>query len=179
MGTLMSESFPGPGDADFFGRIPLFREFARLLSGPAGPVNWELARQVAVAAAAGADELGLGRALPPPAVSAPFAPAEQRSWDEALRLAELWLAPATTLTVPGIVSARPLHRHDWAEAALRVLPPLIEPAAARLASAAGAGSAEAPAEVTAMVSRLGGLLYGIQLGGAVGQLARSVTAHYD
>ena len=66
MGSLMSESFPGPGDADFFGRIPLFREFARLLSGPAGPVNWELARQVAVAAAAGADELGLGRALPPP-----------------------------------------------------------------------------------------------------------------
>ena len=47
-GVLMSESFPGPGEADFFGRIPLFREFARLLSGPAGPVNWELARQVAV-----------------------------------------------------------------------------------------------------------------------------------
>jgi putative hydrolase len=177
MGDLMSESFPGPGDADFFGRIPLFREFARLLSGAGGPVNWELARQVAVAAAAGADDLGMIQALPEPVASAPFDAAEQQSWDEALRLAELWLAPVTTLTAAGIASARPLRRPDWAEAALKALPPLIEPAAARLAgSTAGAA---APAEVTAMASRLGGLLYGIQLGGAVGQLARAVTGHYD
>src|SRR4029450_2791463 len=44
-----------PGGADFFGRIPLFREFARLLASESGPVNWELARQVAVATAVGAD----------------------------------------------------------------------------------------------------------------------------
>jgi putative hydrolase len=178
MGTLMSESFPSPGDADFFGRIPLFREFARLLSGPAGPVNWELARQVAIAAAAGADDLGMIQALPPPVASDPFDEAEQRRWDEALRLAELWLAPATTLEGAGIVSVRPTRRPDWAEVALKALPPLIEPAAARLAGAAGAAPG-APAEVTAMVSRLGGLLYGIQLGGAVGQLARTITGHYD
>jgi putative hydrolase len=175
----MSESFPGGGDPDFFGRIPLFREFARLLSGPAGPVNWELARQVAVAAAAGAGELGALQALPAPASSAPLDPAERQRWDEALRLAELWLAPSTTLTGAGITSARPLRRPDWAELALKALPPLIEPAAARIAGATGAASPETPAEVAAMVSRLGGLLYGMQLGGAVGQLARSITAHYD
>src|ERR671929_16770 len=54
----------GAGGADFFGRIPLFREFARLMATGAGPVNWELARQVAVAAAAGADALG-GQPQPP------------------------------------------------------------------------------------------------------------------
>ncbi|HEV3462714.1 MAG TPA: hypothetical protein VG846_01900, partial [Actinomycetota bacterium] len=57
----------GPGGADFFGRIPLFREFARLMATASGPVNWELARQVAVATAAGAEDLGMMPHLPRPA----------------------------------------------------------------------------------------------------------------
>src|ERR687887_587923 len=51
----------GEGGADFFGRIPLFREFARLMATGGGPVNWELARQVAVATAAGGDARRAGR----------------------------------------------------------------------------------------------------------------------
>ena len=78
----------GPGGgADFFGRIPLFREFARLMATASGPVNWELARQVAVATAAGAEDLGMMPQLPRPA-AAPD-PGESRSWDDRLRLAEL------------------------------------------------------------------------------------------
>jgi hypothetical protein len=38
----MTEGLGGSGD--FFGRIPLFREFARLMATATGPVNWELAR---------------------------------------------------------------------------------------------------------------------------------------
>ena len=68
----MSE-VPGEG-ADFFGRIPLFREFARLLSTGGGPVNWELARQVAVATASGADTLGMTPQLPSPAAAPAAAP---------------------------------------------------------------------------------------------------------
>ena len=57
------------GGADFFGRIPLFREFARLMATATGPVNWELARQVAVATAAGAEDLGMMPQLPRPAAA--------------------------------------------------------------------------------------------------------------
>src|SRR6266540_3683109 len=89
-----------PGGADFFGRIPLFREFARLLAGESGPVNWELARQVAVATAAGADALGTMPQLPKPTPGPP--PGERGEWDERLRLAELWVDPATSLAARGL-----------------------------------------------------------------------------
>src|SRR6266540_7505794 len=102
-----------PGGADFFGRIPLFREFARLLAGETGPVNWELARQVAVATAAGADALGVTPQLPSPA-AAPD-PGEAHAWDDRLRLAELWVDPVTSLPGPGLaLAARPVGRPDFA-----------------------------------------------------------------
>jgi putative hydrolase len=166
-----------PGGADFFGRMPLFREFARLMAGSTGPVNWELARQVALATAAGTDLLGGPAALPEPA-AAPD-PAERRRWDEHVRLAELWLGPVITLPGPDVaVAARPRNRLDWIEWAIAGLPPLIEPAAARTAGALSAGP-EAAGTLGPMVQQVGGLLFGIQVGTMMGQLARSVLGHYD
>ena len=123
----------GPGGtADFFGRIPLFREFARLMATASGPVNWELARQVAVATAAGAEDLGMLPQLPRPA--APPDPGEARSWDDRLRLAELWVDPVTSLPAGGVaLAARPVNRPDWAEAVLGGFAPLVEPGARRVA----------------------------------------------
>jgi putative hydrolase len=178
----MSE-VPGEG-ADFFGRIPLFREFARLMATGAGPVNWELARQVAVATAAGAETLGMTPQLPSPA-AAPE-PGEARAWDDRLRLAELWVDPATSLPGPGVaLSARPLSRPDWAEAVLPEFAPLVEPGARRMAEALGGGGGGGLPGVAGMpgaadmVGRLGGLLAGLQVGTLVGQLARSVLGQYE
>ena len=178
----MSE-VPGEG-ADFFGRIPLFREFARLMATGSGPVNWELARQVAVATAAGADTLGMTPQLPSPA-AAPE-PGEARAWDDRLRLAELWVDPATSLPGPGVaLAARPLSRPDWAEAVLPEFAPLVEPGARRMTEALGAdGTAGMPGVAGMpgagdMVGRLGGLLAGLQAGTLVGQLARSVLGQYE
>jgi len=178
----MSE-VPGEG-ADFFGRIPLFREFARLMATGSGPVNWELARQVAVATAAGADTLGMTPQLPSPA-AAPE-PGESRAWDDRLRLAELWVDPATSLPGPGVaLAARPLSRPDWAEAVLPEFAPLVEPGARRMTEALGAdGTAGMPGVAGMpgagdMVGRLGGLLAGLQAGTLVGQLARSVLGQYE
>jgi putative hydrolase len=174
----MSE-VPGEG-ADFFGRIPLFREFARLLSTGAGPVNWELARQVAVATAAGADTLGMTPQLPSPA-AAP-APGEARAWDDRLRLAELWVDPATSLPATGVaLAARPVSRPDWAEAVLPGFAPLVEPGARRMSEALGADAAPGMGMPGAgdMVGRVGGLLAGLQAGALVGQLARSVLGQYE
>jgi putative hydrolase len=172
----MSE-VPGEG-ADFFGRIPLFREFARLLSTGGGPVNWELARQVAVATAAGADTLGMTPQLPSPA-AAPD-PGETRAWDDRLRLAELWVDPATSLPAPGVaLSARPVSRPDWAEAVLPGFAPLVEPGARRMSEALGADAAAGMPGAGDMVGRVGGLLTGLQVGALVGQLARTVLSQYE
>jgi putative hydrolase len=172
----MSES-SGEG-ADFFGRIPLFREFARLLSGPPGPVNWELARQVAVATAAGVDPFGLSGAAELPSPAAPQ-PGDQHAWDELLRLAELWVDPVTSLDSRGLaLTARPVSAPDWAEAVLPAFAPLIEPAARRIGEALGDGGA-VPREMGELVSRFGSLVTGMQVGALVGQLARLVLGHYD
>jgi putative hydrolase len=167
-----------PGGADFFGRIPLFREFARLLAGESGPVNWELARQVAVATAVGADAFGAAPALPRPA-PAP-SPGERREWDERLRLAELWIDPVTSLAGRGLtLSARPVSRPDWAELVLPELAPLVEPGARRLTEALRPEAGATPDEMGEVMGRLGSLLAGLQIGGLVGQLAQLVLAQYD
>jgi putative hydrolase len=169
---------PGEG-GDFFSRIPLFREFARLLSGEPGPVNWELARQVAVATAIGADTLGVTPALPVPKFTPE--PGEQRAWDDHLRLAELWVDPVSSLPSPDHpLLAQPISRADWAEAALRSFPPLIEPGASRMADSLGHGAAAGvPPEMGQMVGRLGALIVGLQVGTVVGQLSQLVLSQYD
>ncbi|HZD37171.1 MAG TPA: zinc-dependent metalloprotease, partial [Actinomycetes bacterium] len=169
---------PGEG-GDFFSRIPLFREFARLLSGEPGPVNWELARQVAVATAIGADTLGGAPALPVPKFSPE--PGEQRAWDDHLRLAELWVDPVSSLPGPGHpLVAQPTSRADWAEGALRGFRPLIEPGASRMADSLGPGAgAGMPPEMGQMIGRLGGLIVGLQVGTVVGQLSQLVLSRYD
>lgn len=173
----MSE-LPGEG-GDFFSRIPLFREFARLLSGEPGPVNWELARQVAVATAVGADTLGATPALPVPRFAPE--PGEQRAWGDHLRLAELWVDPVSSLPGPDRpLTAQPASRPDWAETALPSFAPLVEPSARRMAEAMGPGAgAGMPAEMGQMVGRLGGLLVGLQVGTVVGQLSHLVLSQYD
>jgi putative hydrolase len=165
-----------PGGADFFGRIPLFREFARLLAGSSGPVNWELARQVAVATAAGAEVFGATPALPRPAATVD--PADQRAWDDHLRLAELWLDPVTTLPGPGVaVTAELKGRLDWVEGATPALKPLVEPAAARMTGALASGP-EAAA-LGPMMESIGGLLFGVQVGTVAGQLARVMVGQLE
>jgi putative hydrolase len=172
----MTEGLGGGGD--FFGRIPLFREFARLMATASGPVNWELARQVAVATAAGAEDLGMLPQLPGPA-AAPD-PGEVRSWDDRLRLAELWVDPVTSLPAPAVaLAARPVSRPDWAEAVIGGFAPLVEPGARRVAEALGSGAGMGPPGVGDMVGRVGGLIAGLQVGTLVGQLARSVLGQHE
>ncbi|WP_341358689.1 zinc-dependent metalloprotease [Georgenia sp. M64] len=150
-----------------------------LASGGGGPVNWDLAQSLARQSAfAGGD----------PAVTA--AQAEQvRS---ALSVAELWLDAATELGPAG-GRHEAWSRADWVERTLPAWKGLSEPVATSLSQALvdtiAAQAEHLPPEVRAMAEQvgaaqgmlrqLGGAVFGMQLGQAVGALAREAFGTSD
>ena len=100
---------------------PLFREMQRVMSSSSGPVNWELARQVAVASAAEAgDDI---EATEP----------EVHAIEEAVRVAELHVARFTGLEPPNdVAQVRAVRRAEWISANTDNLAGLLEPAAKRI-----------------------------------------------
>ncbi|MGC9668847.1 zinc-dependent metalloprotease [Planosporangium sp. 12N6] len=165
-----------------------------------GPVNWDLARQVAQAyltgvPGGGAGQLPFGMTLPagtgaptPPAsgegpVGDPaVSPAERGAVAEALRLADLWLEPESALP-SGIAATAAWTRSEWIGATLDVWRKLCDPVAERMVAAM---ADLIPEEVrgqlspmTSMVTSLGGALFGGQLGTALGSLAAEVLSAGD
>src|SRR6266540_792219 len=173
-----------------------------------GPVNWELARQLAQAHLTGVpggqagvtfSTLPMGFTLPgvgqPMAPSAdadadapkpvgdpPVAAAERASVVEALRLADLWLDPESALP-SGIRSTAAWSRSEWLNATLDVWRKLCDPVAERMVAAmTDLVPEEMRAQLgpmTSMVTSLGGALFGGQLGTALGSLAAEVLSAGD
>jgi uncharacterized protein (DUF2342 family) len=143
------------------------RELQRVLLSGSGPVNWELARQVAIASSAWTGQ------TEPPATDE-----ERRSLEGAVRMAELEVAGLTGLDPPPQVArVEPVRRAAWVEANVRGLQGLYEPSADRLARALSeARATEAPeAEgmqvFEALLDRMAPLLMGAQVGMVLGALA--------
>ncbi len=134
-----------------------------------GPVNWDLARQVA------ASQLS---AQGDPTV----APHEHHAVTEALRLADLWLEPSSALP-SGIRTAIAWNRNQWIYNTLDVWKKLCDPVAGRMVGAMGdLVPEEARAQLgpmQSMVATLGGALFGGQLGQALGSLAAEVLSAGD
>lgn len=134
-----------------------------------GPVNWDLARQVA------ASHLG-GDGDPP--VTA----AEQEAVAEALRLADLWLEPTSSFP-SGVQATAAWNRNEWIYHTLDVWQKLCDPVASRMVGAMNelvpdeARGALGPMQ--SMVAALGGALFGGQLGQALGSLASEVLSAGD
>src|ERR1700744_6820016 len=111
----------GPfGAANPFGDPQQFadalRQFADLMSWQGGPVNWDLAKNVARHAVAAAGD---------PSVL----DSQRHEVTEALRLADLWLEDATTFP-SGIKATAAWSRSEWVEATFPVWSKLCEPIAA-------------------------------------------------
>jgi putative hydrolase len=162
---------PG-GDPDSLRDAPLFRELQRVMSASTGPVNWELARQVGVAAAA--------EAGPDPEPS----DEERRSLDEAVRVAELQVTRFSGLEPPGDVAAvRAVRRAEWVNANTQSLRELMEPAARRVADAMERAAREQTSEelqaITPFLQQVSPLLQGAQVGSVLGFLAQHVLGQYD
>lgn len=145
-------------------------QLQQLLAMPgSGPVNWDLARQVAASQLAATGD---------PAVT----PYERHAVEEALRLADLWLEPASALP-SGIRTSDAWNRNEWIYRTLDVWKKLCDPVAGRMVGAMGD---LVPPEVRAqlgpmqsMVATLGGALFGGQLGQALGSLAAEVLSAGD
>jgi putative hydrolase len=175
----------GPmGDPQQFAEA--LRQFADLMAYQGGPVNWDLAKNIArqtVAAKGDASVLDVDRG----------------KVTEALRLADLWLEDATEFPT-GIRTTQAWSRAEWVEATLPVWSKLCDPIAARAVEAMsglltdepGELPADLPPEMRAMVGglgglggltemmkRIGGMMVGGQAGAAVGALAEEVVSSTD
>lgn len=185
LGPLGGMGPQGPvGDPQQFAEA--LRRFADLMSWQGGPVNWDLAKNIArqtVAAKGDASVLDVDRDK---VVSA-------------LRLADLWLEEATEFP-SGIGKAEAWSRAEWVEATLPVWSKLCDPIAGRAVEAMSGLLSADPAELAAdlppemsamlgglggfgglteMMRRLGGMMVGGQTGAAVGGLADEVVSSTD
>jgi putative hydrolase len=175
----------GPmGDPQQFAEA--LRQFADLMSWQGGPVNWDLAKNIArqtVAQKGDASVLEIDRS----------------KVVEALRLADLWLEDATEFP-SGIRTSQAWSRAEWVEATLPVWSKLCDPIAARAVDAMSGLLGDNPAEMAAdlppemramvgglgglgglgeMMRRIGGMMVGGQTGAAVGALAEEVVSSTD
>jgi putative hydrolase len=163
-------------------------------SGGDGPVNWELAREVALGTLTGAAGAGgafgfatPGTGTPPPeSEPAPGNPEvtadQQRAVQESLRLADLWLEPVSALP-SGIGTIQAWSRAEWINNTLPVWRKLCDPVAGRMVAAMGDLVPEEMrgqlGPMQSMVATLGGALFGGQLGQALGSLAAEVLSAGD
>jgi putative hydrolase len=163
----------GPSSEDAGADAPLLREIQRVLLSSTGPVNWELARQIGIASASWSGE------DPAPTDD------DRRSFEEAVRLAELKVQGFTGLEPPhDLPRIDPVRRGQWVQANMEGLKAVVEPAASKLAEAVGRAQGEAPLAETAgfasqMVRQLSPLLLGAQVGSVLGYLAQHVLGQYD
>ncbi|GIG07498.1 zinc-dependent metalloprotease [Catellatospora coxensis] len=145
------------------------QQLMAMSSSGGGPVNWDLARQVATTSLNSEGD---------PAVTA----ADRAAVDEALRLADLWLDPATALP-SGVVTTAAWNRNEWIFNTLDVWRKLADPVADRMVNAMGdLVPPEARAQLgpmAAMISSLGGALFGGQFGTALAKLAVEVLSAGD
>jgi putative hydrolase len=183
--------FGGMGDPEQF--ADALRQFADMLSWRGGPVNWDLAKNVARhAIVAGGDPSVLD--------------AQRREITEAVRLADLWLDEATAFP-SGVRKIEAWSRSEWLEATFPVWAKFCDPIAAKGVEAmsgmfstdpaqlgedipeelrqalgafgGGAGGLGGLGGLSAMMRQIGGAMIGSQTGTAVGELAREVVGSSD
>lgn len=144
-----------------------------------GPVNWDIARQIAVQAAADGDR--------------PPTPEERARFEESQGIAEHWLDEGGLPAPRDAGHLAAVSRQEWANDALEGLRPVVEPVAtAAVAALSGLVDEQGAGELAAMgidVSSVGGLgaliapmgavLMGIQSGQVIGTLAGQLLGQYD
>ncbi|MET9415010.1 zinc-dependent metalloprotease [Streptomyces klenkii] len=151
-----------------------FQQLGQMLSYEGGPVNWDMAKDIARKTVAQGTADGTK--------DASVTSGERAAVEEAVRLADLWLDSVTSLP-SGSGTAVAWSRAEWVEATLPVWKELVDPVAERVGAAMGG---VLPEEMQAMAGPLlgmmrsmGGAMFGTQIGQAVGVLAGEVVGSTD
>lgn len=179
---MSDPEFFGPGGPFAGGPFgDLMRDLARLFTSQ-GPINWEIARQMATWAATGGK--------PQDNVD----PVARVRLEELIRVAELHVAEATGLAVSssGVLRVRAVAAPEWALRTLEAWKPRLEALAGRMNSAIASDAAQPSPEQQDLAGGdpmaqlfsnlpqvLGPFLFGLQAGSMVGQLASRAMGQYD
>jgi putative hydrolase len=154
-----------------------FQRLGQLMSWQGGPVNWDLARDVARQATAAGSDRSVGAA-------------ESAAVADAVRVAEIWLDGATALPA-GTTGAVAWSRAEWVEGTLAAWQRLVDPVAGKVVDAMGAAMTQnVPEEMRVqvqamagpmqqMMRAMGGAMFGAQVGQALGSLAEEVLGLMD
>src|SRR3984885_5049449 len=172
---------PGGGPGDNPGGNPLgplgdpqqfadaLRQFADLMAWQGGPVNWDLAKNVARQTVAAEGD---------PSVL----DADRKKVVEAIQLADLWLNEVTSFP-SGVRTAQAWSRSEWVEATLPVWSTLCDPIAEKAVDALGgmiSGNpeelgGEMPAELNQALQAMTGGLGGVGgLAGGLGAMMKRI-----
>jgi putative hydrolase len=165
----------GGGDFNMADLGQIFTKLGQMFSGAgnpmaggsSGPVNYDLARQLASSS--------IGFVAPiPAATSAAIA--------DAVHLADTWLDGATALPA-GATKAVAWTPNEWVDGTLDIWKRLCDPMAEQIGSVwASSLPEEAKAmagPLLAMMTQMGGMAFGSQLGQALGKLSREVLTSTD
>lgn len=160
----------GPGGFDVGQLGQMLSQLGQMLSsasqtggGGGGPVNYDLAAQMATQQLA--------------QKTSSLTDAQRTAVADALKLAELWLDPATEFPA-GATETVAWTPTDWVKASMPTWKRLCDPVAQRVSGAWVEGLPEeirsAAGPMLAMIGQMGGLAFGSQLGSGLGQLAAEV-----
>ncbi|MCG7308444.1 zinc-dependent metalloprotease [Brachybacterium sp. ACRRE] len=151
-----------------------------------GPVNWTLAQDLSRRTAQGTVQVP-GAPAPGGTPGDP-SPSDQqiKELEEAANIASLWLADAISFDLP----SRPLEvwtRGTWLHRTQERWQSIVEPVAKYMAGAIGEAMTaqmqqaelQLPGDPGQMMERMGGTLFGVQFGHAIGSLAREVFGTTD
>ena len=176
-GSSGSSDDPRPGDSGFnmgdLGKIfsQLGAMFSTAGSNASGPVNYELARKLA------SSSIGFSAPVPESTASA---------ISDALHLADTWLDGACALPA-GATRAVAWTPQDWVDNTMDTWKRLCDPMAEQISGVwAQAMPGEAPEELKsmagplmAMMTQMGSMAFGSQLGQALGRLSKEVLTSTD
>lgn len=150
------------------GDIPLFREIQKLLSSNQGPINLEIARQVAAAL----NQDSTDRIDPDVA----------RTMADAVATAGFVVAGYTRMSVDEPARSEVISRRQWIATTMTGWEWLLGHLASRFSSEVGSFASERGDEVDPMgtvMGQIAPLLLGLQAGTLIGHLARDALGRYD
>ena len=174
---MSGENMPGGMPMNPQAMSMMFQQIQSMMStgGTDEPVNWELARNHARQVASQKGD---------PSVTGK----QKGAVDDAMKLAELWLTPQTAFAEPTTLPTA-WSRAEWIEATAETWKEMTTPVAASVSKAmTEAMTKQLPpelsqamggADLSGMLSGAGSMLFGMQLGQAVGALSCEVVSSTD